>query len=111
MEQQSKSLSFEDELDWLRENAVLESPTRYVFNSINQEGVAHVVDLLVNNLNGECTCQHYQYRIKAMIKQGLIKPKSEKARCKHIRVARQMLYDEIITKYVEINGIGEEELQ
>ena len=104
---QSKSLSFEAELDILREGVVAESPTRYVFHSVNQEGIAHVVDLLSNSLRGECSCQHFQYRISPMVRQGVIQKDSEKARCKHIRVARQILYDDIIKRYVELNGIGE----
>ena len=107
---QSKSPSFEAELDMLRDGVVVESPTRYVFNSVNQEGVAHMVDLLSNSLHGECSCQHFQYRISPMVRQGVIQRNSEKARCKHIRVARQILYDDIIKRYVELNGIGEEEL-
>ena len=84
---------YEEEIEYLRENVVSESPTRYVFASKRQKGCAHVVDLEANNLNGECSCQHYQYRVAPMIKQGLIKASSEKARCKHMRVARQLFYE------------------
>jgi len=98
----STSLSFEEELDALRANATTESPTRYVFHSLNQSGIAHLVDLESNELQGECSCQHYQYRISPMIKQGVLDVKSEKARCKHMRVARQIFYDVIIERYSEL---------
>ena len=96
------SISLEDELDALRKGAVTESPTRYVFFSLHQEGVSHMVDLESNNLQGECSCQHYQYRIFPLITQGIISLSSEKARCKHIRVARQIFYDVIIDRYAEL---------
>lgn len=88
-----KSHLSEDDLKELRNNVVAESATRYIFQSLSQKGCAHVVDLLENDLNGECSCQHYQYRITPMIKQGIINPESEKARCKHIRIARQLFYE------------------
>jgi len=102
MGEQLTSLSFEEELDALRANAITESPTRYIFESLNQNGVAHLVDLESNSLQGECSCQHFQYRINPMIQQGVINVKSEKARCKHIRVARQIFYDVVIERYSEL---------
>ena len=84
---------YEEEIAYLRENVVAESATRYLFESKRQKGCVHLVDLEANDLNGECSCQHYQYRVAPMIKQGLLKPDSEKARCKHIRVARQLFYE------------------
>lgn len=93
MEVLLKSPLSEEELAELRNNVVAESATRYIFQSLSQKGCAHVVDLLENDLNGECSCQHYQYRITPMIKQGIIKADSEKARCKHMRIARQLFYE------------------
>ncbi len=99
---QSKYHLSEKELDELRKNVVIESPTRYVFNSLTQKDCAHVVDLIENNSHGECSCQHFQYRVLPMIKQGIIKQDSEKARCKHIRIARQLFYETAIDAYKRV---------
>lgn len=95
----SNSILFEQELEELRKNVVQESVTRYVFQSLKQKGYAHVVDLLENDNAGECSCQHFQYRVLPMIKQGLLNPHEEKARCKHMRIARQMFYEAAIEAY------------
>lgn len=100
----------EVDIDKLKKSITQESPTRYIFNSLTQQDIAHVVDLTSNKLNGECTCQHFQMRVKPMIKQGILDPSSEKARCKHIRVARQVFYEAILKIYVEQNNIDTEEL-
>ncbi len=95
----SNSISFKQELEELRKNVVQESVTRYVFNSLKQKNYAHVVDLLENKNAGECSCQHFQYRILPMIKQGLLSPHEEKSRCKHMRIARQMFFEAAIEAY------------
>jgi len=94
----------------LKKTAHREGATRFIFNSLSQENIAHVVDLTSNNLHGECSCQHFQMRVKPMIKQGLLDPYSEKARCKHIRAARHLFYEDVIREYVKVNKIEIDDL-
>ena len=69
-----------------------ESITRFIFFSETQKDVAHVVDLM----DGECTCQNFQFRIKPLLERGVIKPNEAVAKCKHMKFAREILCDEII---------------
>ena len=75
-----------------------ESPTRFVFYSKTQKGQAHIVDLI----EGECSCQQYQFRILPLIRRDLIHPDDDTSRCKHIRWARELLTNQIIEQLREV---------
>lgn len=52
------------------------------------------IDLLGDAGNGECSCPHYQYRLKQMVLQGHLP--SSHTRCKHILLARNLCLQMII---------------
>ena len=74
-----------------------ESPTRFIFYSKTQKNQAHIVDLI----EGECSCQQYQFIILPYIKRELIDPDDASARCKHIVWARELLTNQIIEQLRE----------
>lgn len=71
-----------------------ESPTRFVFMSETQKNTAHIVDLLDN----ECSCQNFQFRIKPLLDKGIIEARDPVAKCKHMKIAREALCDQVIEK-------------
>ena len=74
-----------------------ESPTRFVFYSKTQSDMAHIVDLL----DGECSCQNFQFRIKPLLDKGIITKEEPVAKCKHMKIARDILCDQVIEKIRE----------
>ena len=74
-----------------------ESPTRFMFYSQTQEGLGHMVDLI----DGECSCQQFQFRILPYLKKELMSPDDSVARCKHINWARELLTNQIIEQLRE----------
>ncbi len=71
-----------------------ESITRFVFYSNTQKDTAHVVDLM----EGECSCQNFQFRIKPLLEKGIIDATDSVAKCKHMKLAREILCDNIINQ-------------
>lgn len=69
-----------------------ESPTRFVFISESQKDIAHIVDLLDN----ECSCQNFQFRIKPLLDRGVIQPHEPVAKCKHMKIARDVLCEQLL---------------
>lgn len=69
-----------------------ESATRYLFYSDSQKGIAHMVDLI----EGECSCQNFQFRIKPLLEKGILEESDSVAKCKHIKKARDLLCDQMI---------------
>ena len=74
-----------------------ESPTRFVFFSDSQKDTAHIVDLM----EGECSCQNFQFRIKPLLDRGVLKKADKLAKCKHIKKARDILVDQILQQLRE----------
>tara|TARA_B100001939_G_C16927365_1_gene612337 strand:+ start:1411 stop:1707 length:297 start_codon:yes stop_codon:yes gene_type:complete len=89
-----------DQLEFLRDNVIIESPHRYVFQSSSNRDVSHIVDLEDNYPIGECSCEHFQFKIKKLLDQRIIKPNSQQAVCKHMRVAKDLFYEMMIKLYV-----------
>jgi len=77
-----------------------ESITRFVFYSDTQKDTAHMVDLI----DGECRCQNFQFRIKPLLEAGIIKKEESVSKCKHIKLARDILCDNIINQLKSENG-------
>lgn len=72
---------------------VYNPPFEFLVDS--QKGTeVYKVDLLGDGGNGECSCPHYQYRLKQLIKAG--QTPSSATRCKHIRRARNLAMTLII---------------
>jgi len=90
-----------EQIEYLRKNVIIESPHRYIFPSATKRSVSHIVDLEDNFPAGECSCEHYQYKIKKMIDLRVIKKNSLDSNCKHLRVAKDLFYEMTIKAYVE----------
>lgn len=69
-----------------------ESATRFIFISETQKDTAHIVDLLDN----ECSCQNFQFRIKPLLDRGVINKDDAVAKCKHMKIARDVLCDQLL---------------
>jgi len=65
--------------------------TRWHFQSTADSAIYHTVDLLEWDCSGECSCPHFQMRIRPLLAGRVIKPHSEQAVCKHIRRANKIL--------------------
>jgi hypothetical protein len=74
-----------------------ESVTRYVFFSDSRKSIAHIVDLL----DGECSCEQFQFRIKPLLERGVIDVGDSVSKCKHIKKARDLLCDQVIEQMKE----------
>lgn len=65
--------------------------TRWHFQSSDDAAVFHTVDLTEWQLSGECSCPHFQMRIRPLLSGRVIRPHSDHAKCKHIRRAEKIL--------------------
>lgn len=63
----------------------------------------YLVDLLAWDGEGECTCQHWQYRIGSALRNELPPPIRF---CKHIEAARDTLLDSVISKMISMSAAG-----
>jgi hypothetical protein len=86
------------------EAEVFESPVRYIFEAKSTKGEAHVVDLLAFDGLGECSCQHFQFRIMPLVRRGLIEKGNPLGHCKHIRRAREKFCDMALEAYSRTHG-------
>lgn len=69
---------------------------RWRVTSGSRPDVEHVVDLGAHGGNGECSCEHFQFRLLPKIQEG---HRCETAtRCSHIMVARKSLTDHVVQK-------------
>ena len=71
----------------------LEAPWRWTCDS-SESGEAHLVDLLGENGNGECSCKDFQIRRRPKLREG--HASSRFTRCKHIDLARDLALNMII---------------
>jgi hypothetical protein len=72
---------------------------RYLVESRSRAGVTYVVELDLYELNGGCTCEHFNFRLEPMLKKGVTDAKNTDAlRCAHIVAARRKLVDDIIAQ-------------
>lgn len=70
-------------------------PLRFKVQSKARHDIVHVVDLGAFNGNGECSCEHFQFRLLPKLQE---QPGKKTWRCKHIEAARSALVDEVIKK-------------
>lgn len=61
------------------------------FQSRRSPNVFHTVDLAEFDCSGACSCEHFDFKIRPLIRGGLIRPHSDAAKCKHIRRAEKIL--------------------
>lgn len=70
----------------------LRLPFDWEIASTSREGICHLVAIDAYNGNGSCTCENFEYRLLALVKQG------QPARCQHIKAAREAFADLMINK-------------
>ena len=56
----------------------------------------HVCDMSANKGSGECSCQHFQYRIRPRMQSGEVKPFEAGSQCKHIILSLMILGDRLV---------------
>lgn len=69
-----------------------EPPARWHVSSDSDPERTHLVDVLSFRGFGECSCEHFEFRILPAIKAGAMTPE----RCKHILAARDAFTDFMI---------------
>ena len=89
---------------------VYDSPTRFIFKS-SKKDQAHLVDLLSRDLIGECSCEHFQFKLLQALEVATPKERQEhpsKFRCKHILHARNAVTDIFLCALRATNEINEQ---
>jgi hypothetical protein len=89
---------------------VYDSPTRYLFKS-SKKDEAHLVDLLANDMIGECSCEHFQFKLLPALDAATRAERAEqsaKFRCKHILTARNAVTDIFLCALKATSEINEQ---
>tara|TARA_R110000796_G_C14571530_1_gene435799 strand:- start:35770 stop:36267 length:498 start_codon:yes stop_codon:yes gene_type:complete len=68
---------------------------RWRVHSRTRPDVEHIVDISANNGIGECSCEHFQFKLRPAIEQGLAS-NGMSVRCAHIMAARHAFADDMI---------------
>ena len=71
--------------------AISDDWSRWHFQSAADVNVYHTVDLTEWECSGGCSCPHFEFRIRPLLAAGVIRPHQDRAKCKHIRRADQVL--------------------
>lgn len=74
---------------------------RFRVLSMTRAEVEHVVDLGSYMGNGECSCEHFTFRLLPTIEKGLAH-QGHPTRCSHIMAAREACLNRFIQRAVEI---------
>lgn len=61
------------------------------FQSRDNPQVYHTVDLTLWDCSGECSCPHFQFRIRPLLVARTIRPHENRAKCRHIARAEKLL--------------------
>lgn len=89
---------------------VYDSPTRFLFKS-SKKDQAHLVDLLARDMIGECSCEHFQFKLLPALEAASNAERAEhpsKFRCKHINHARNAVTDIFLCALRATNEINEQ---
>ena len=76
-----------------------DNPLRWVVTSRSRPDVEHLVDLAAFGGIGNCSCEHFQFRIAPDLRDGR---RLGARRCSHILVARNAFTDQMIQTMVRI---------
>lgn len=60
--------------------------------------IEHVVDLGKWGGNGECSCEHFQYRLLPFLRDG--NPAGQATRCGHIVAAREAFLNHVLQIFI-----------
>lgn len=61
------------------------------FQSTDDPEISHTVHLDENDCSGACSCQNFDFTIRPLLRDRVIKKHSERSKCKHIRRAEKIL--------------------
>lgn len=78
-----------------------EPPARWHVTSDSRPDETHVVDVLAFNGFGECSCEHFQYRMLPELQKAAAGEHVTLSRCKHIEAAREAFADFMIQKLLD----------
>jgi hypothetical protein len=67
----------------------------YDVDSHSRPEIRHRVEIDAWNGNGECQCEHFQIRLRPMLRAGVI-PIGDNLRCHHIKEAREEFTTEFL---------------
>jgi len=62
-------------------------PLRYMVPSATRRNLVHLVDLASYDGNGECSCEHFEFRCRPRLEAGF--EPSSKLECRHIKLAKE----------------------
>ena len=79
---------------------IIHSPLEWQFQSSNKDE-AHIVDLSKYLGSGECSCPHFQFRIKPKIKTLEYELHTDQSQCKHIKMAKHILVHKMIQHIID----------
>ena len=70
---------------------------RFHVTSMSQPEFPHLVDLEPFGWNGQCSCEHFRFRLQPGLSKGEIKP-GRAGRCRHLRLARETMLMDLLVK-------------
>jgi hypothetical protein len=76
---------------------------RFRVLSATRGDVEHVVDIGAHQGNGECSCEHFQFRLLPAIESNLAH-RGHATRCSHIMAAREACTNRFIQRAIEIEA-------
>lgn len=76
-----------------------DSILRWRVSSLTRGDIEHVVDLGAWRGNGECSCEHFQFRLMPFLRDG--NPIGQATRCGHIVAAREAFLNHVIQLFIE----------
>lgn len=93
-----------------------DNPLRFLVASASRNGeVEHLVDTGALNGNGQCSCEHFDYRIRPQLEaaaaRGHAVQKGDTTRCNHIRAAREALADDFIARLQRLEERSQSDLK
>jgi hypothetical protein len=71
---------------------------RFLIRSRMTPGLGYLVDLESYNLNGECGCGHFEFRLRPLLGMQREPEPSDRTRCWHILRARGWLLDRFMAR-------------
>ncbi len=80
---------------------IVGEPLRFHVRSRTEPGLKYLVDLESYNRNGECGCQHFEFRLRPVLAEHRHPTPSDRTRCWHILKARGWLLDRMLEKLSE----------
>jgi hypothetical protein len=77
---------------------------RLLVRSRTTPGLRYLVDLESYDLNGECGCDHFAFKLRQELEQSPRPRPMDRTRCWHILQARRWILDKFLAKLAEQCG-------